>query len=49
MRQEFHKALERGLPYPILTVAEYLSQDEGGFSWSRQYRQAGYYADQLLW
>lgn len=44
MRQEHHNALKRGLPYPILTVVEYLSQDEAGFSWSRQYRLAGYYA-----
>lgn len=48
MRQEHHKALERGLPYPILTVVEYLSQDEAGFSWSRQYRLAGYYTFILL-
>lgn len=49
MRQEHQKALERGLPYPILTVVEYLSQDEAGFSWSRQYRLAGYYAYISLW
>lgn len=49
MRQEHQAALERGLPYPILTVVEYLSQDEAGFSWSRQYRAAGYYAHILLW
>lgn len=49
MRQEHHKALERGLPYPILTVVEYLSQDAAGFSWSRQYRLAGYYSHITLW
>lgn len=49
MRREYHQALERGLPYPILTVVEYLSQDDGGFSWSRQYRAAGYYTSMLLW
>lgn len=48
MRQEHHNALERGLPYPILTVVEYLSHDEAGFSWSRQYRLAGYYSYILL-
>ena len=49
MRQEYRHALERGLPYPILTVVEYLSQDEAGFSWSRQYRAAGYYSSISLW
>lgn len=49
MRQEHHNALERGLPFPILTVVEYLSQDEAGFSWSRQYRLAGYYSYIILW
>lgn len=49
MRQEHQNALERGLPYPILTVVEYLSQDEAGFSWSRQYRMAGYYSYIILW
>lgn len=49
MRQEYRHALERGLPYPILTVVEYLSQDEAGFSWSRQYRAAGYYSSMVLW
>lgn len=49
MRHEYHQALEKGLPYPILTVVEYLSQDDAGFNWSRQYRSAGYYASILLW
>lgn len=49
MRREYHHALERGLPFPILTVVEYLSQDEAGFNWSRQYRLAGYYTSILLW
>jgi len=49
MRREYYKALQRGLPYPILTVVEYLSQDEAGFNWSRQYRLAGYYTSLLLW
>lgn len=49
MQHEQHYALERGLPYPILTVVEYLSQDEAGFNWSRQYRLAGYYSYIILW
>ncbi len=49
MAQELHQALEKGLPYPILTVIEYLSVDRGGFLWGRQYRLAGYYTCVLLW
>lgn len=49
MSQEYNKALQRGLPYPILTVIDYLSQDEAGFSWARKYRQAGYYSYITLW
>lgn len=49
MQHEQHHALQRGLPYPILTVVEYLSQDEAGFNWSRQYRLAGYYSYIILW
>lgn len=49
MKQEHQKALAKGLPFPILTVAEYLSQDSEGFCWGRRYRQSGYYASLLLW
>lgn len=49
MRQEHQRALAKGLPFPILTVAEYLSQDSEGFCWGRRYRQSGYYASLLLW
>lgn len=49
MGQEYHQALERGLPNPILTVLEYLSQDAAGFNWTRQYRLAGYYSTIMLW
>lgn len=49
MKIEYQHALARGLPYPILTVADYLSQDEEGFGWSRQYRQAGHYTSTILW
>lgn len=49
MRHEYQQALERGLPYPILTVVEYLSQDDAGFNWSRKYRAAGYYTTMMLW
>ncbi|KAG8223938.1 hypothetical protein J437_LFUL003746 [Ladona fulva] len=41
-------ALVRGLPFPILTVTEYLSADQEGFNWGRMYRSAGYYASITL-
>ena len=49
MKQEFQRALAKGLPYPILTIAEYLSQDGEGFHWGRSYRLAGYYTGITLW
>lgn len=49
MKQEFQRALAKGLPYPILTIAEYLSQDGEGFNWGRSYRLAGYYTGITLW
>ncbi|KAJ6225471.1 hypothetical protein RDWZM_004016 [Blomia tropicalis] len=49
MKQEFQRALAKGLPYPILTIAEYLSQDGEGFNWGRSYRLAGYYTSITLW
>ncbi|XP_071446081.1 dual oxidase maturation factor 1-like isoform X2 [Hetaerina americana] len=49
MQESQRAALERGLPFPILTVAEYLSADQEGFNWGRMYRSAGYYASITLW
>lgn len=49
LKTEYKKALVKGLPYPILTIAEYLSQDLEGFCWGRRYREAGYYSYILLW
>lgn len=49
MGNSYKNALKRGLPYPILTVAEYFSLGREGFSWGGQYRAAGYYASILLW
>ena len=49
LQEEFNKALRKGLPYPILTVAEYISVDAEGFCWGRMYRQAGYYTSVFLW
>lgn len=49
MQEELQKALRRGLPYPILTVLEYMAVDQAGFIWGRQFRVAGYYTRALLW
>lgn len=49
MKVEHKKALAKGLPFPILTIAEYLSQDGEGFCWGRRYRLSGYFASILLW
>lgn len=49
MKRHYHEVLERGLPYPVLTAAEYLSVDNDGFRWGRFYRQAGYYSYFCLW
>lgn len=49
IQREFRSALQKGLPFPILTVVEYFSLDEAGFAWGRHYREAGYYAGILLW
>ncbi|XP_052128152.1 dual oxidase maturation factor 1 [Frankliniella occidentalis] len=49
MRQGYREGLVRGLPFPLLTVAEALSLGQEGFSWGGQYRRAGYYCAILLW
>lgn len=45
----YKHALQRGLPFPILTVAEYFSLGQEGFAWGGEYRAAGYYATITLW
>lgn len=49
MGNSYREAIRRGLPYPILTVAEYFSLGQEGFAWGGRYRAAGYYASILLW
>lgn len=49
MGNSYKHALKTGLPYPILTVAEYFSLGQEGFAWGGQYRAAGYYASIFLW
>jgi len=48
MRRQYREALVKGLPYPILTVAEYLSISTETIGWGFDYRQAGYYANIAL-
>ena len=38
LMEEFRKGLKKGLPFPILTVAEYMAVDAEGFCWGRNYR-----------
>lgn len=45
---DFHGGLVRGLPNPILYVAEKFSQ-HSPCSMHRQYRIAGHYASATLW
>ncbi|CAG0900599.1 unnamed protein product [Darwinula stevensoni] len=49
IKRDYRRALQKGLPYPILTVAEYFTLDSEGFCWGRRYREAGYYGCILLW
>ncbi|KAG8193700.1 hypothetical protein JTE90_005000 [Oedothorax gibbosus] len=49
MREGYRGALVRGLPFPLLTIAEYFTQELEGFCWGRRYRMAGYYSTILLW
>ena len=47
--QQFRASEFRGLPYPILWIAEYFTLDGEQIRWYRKYRQAGWYAHILLW
>ena len=47
--REFREAQSEGRPYPILWVAEYFTLDGEQIRWGRKFRQAGWYAHQLLW
>ncbi|GLV34719.1 moladietz [Carabus blaptoides fortunei] len=49
MGHNYNEALKRGMPFPVLTVAEYFSAGQEGFSWGGQYRAAGYFASIMLW
>jgi len=49
INQEFRAAQRKGLPYPILWVAEYFTFDGEGIRWGRNYRTAGWYTHIMLW
>ena len=49
INQEFRAAQFRGMPYPILWVAEYFTLDGEQIRWMRKFRQAGWYTQQFLW
>ena len=49
MAAEHSDALRKGLPYPILTITEFLSQDSEGFNWMRQLRNAGHFTSLVLY
>ncbi|CAG9771098.1 unnamed protein product [Ceutorhynchus assimilis] len=49
MGDSFQKALVRGLPFPVLSVAEYFTVGQDGLAWGGQYRAAGYFAIIMLW
>merc|ERR1712088_454938 len=49
IREDYRAALQKGLPFPILTVGEYFTVDAEGFCWGRNYREVGYYTSIFLW
>ncbi len=49
LKEEYRDALVKGLPFPILTIVEYMAVDAEGFCWGRNYREAGYYTSIFLW
>ncbi|XP_068084064.1 dual oxidase maturation factor 1 [Anabrus simplex] len=49
LQQEFREAQMKGLPLPILWVADYFVWDGEGLRFGRYYRTAGWYAHIALW
>ena len=47
--REFREGQQKGLPYPILWIAEYFVLDGEGVRWGRHYRQAGFYTHIMMW
>jgi len=49
LQKTFRKGQRRGLPFPILWIAEYFVIDGEGIRFGRFYRTAGWYCHILLW
>lgn len=49
VQEWYRQGLGRGLPYPVLSVAEHFSVQHEGFEWGAKYRAAGYTTSTLLW
>lgn len=49
LRAAFEHAIENGVPFPILAVAEAMVIDAEYIRWGRHYRIAGYYCFTFLW
>lgn len=47
--REYRSAQFRGIPLPILWIAEYFTFDGEGIRWGRHYRQAGWFSHIMLW
>ncbi|XP_070541736.1 dual oxidase maturation factor 1-like [Ptychodera flava] len=47
--REFREAQYKGLPYPILWIAEYFTLDGERIRWGRSYRQAGFFTHICMW
>ena len=47
--QQFRAAEVRGMPYPILWIAEYFILDGEQIRWGRKFRQAGWFANIFMW
>lgn len=47
--REFREAQYRGLPLPILWIAEYFVLDGELIRWGRSYRTAGWFTNEVLW
>ncbi|XP_070564580.1 dual oxidase maturation factor 1-like [Ptychodera flava] len=47
--REFREAQWKGLPYPIIWIAEYFVLDGENIRWGRSYRTAGFFTHLCLW
>lgn len=47
--RDYRRAVYRGLPIPILQLAEYFTFDGEGIRFGRHYKTAGYYAHIMMW